>query len=74
LTSLWQEKAGFLSKRERKKPSPSPTVEPFTNKRKQVCIADGEQNRKRSRPPETAASEGEEVNQMQDDNYAIIEG
>jgi hypothetical protein len=47
-TSLWQEKAGFLSKRESKKPSPSPTVEPATNKRKQVRIADGEQHRKKS--------------------------
>jgi Reverse transcriptase (RNA-dependent DNA polymerase). len=38
--SLWQEKAGFLSKRENETPAPTPTGEPIRKRRKQVQIGD----------------------------------
>jgi hypothetical protein len=58
-TSLWQEKAGFLSKRENEKPSPTPTEEP-TRKRKVTIVVDGTQSRKRANKS-SAASEGGEA-------------
>jgi hypothetical protein len=52
-TSLWQEKAGFLSKRENETPALTPTGEPIRKRRKQVRLGDMPPSKK-GRP----ASEG----------------
>jgi hypothetical protein len=57
-TSLWQEKDGFLSKRENGEPTPTPTEEP-TRKRKVVIINDRNAYRKRKASKgDNTASEG----------------